>query len=237
MVALVSAPCASDVKLDAEPTWKRGPPRVASRETQEVGVAGHVVCAQPFFKNDGMGIALQKLTQTRFEALQSSKDESAGQFSNLQVEQVVDIPVQFLLAGGFEVSVSKTDGFESPEHFLPDSVRFVPAASGGVADQAVGQRRGASLRHRRPDVDVLSRQKLYGLSALESAELKRGMLRQANPQNIRPTQRFAAQEDERGSLRILVKRFTIAAHVGTPDIYESARKELLNSACFPASHA
>ena len=107
-----------------------------------MGVAGHVVGAQPFFNNDGVGIALQELTQTRFEVLWSSKDAGAGQFGNRQVEQVVDIPVQVLFSGGLEISVSQTDGFESPEHFDPDSVRPFPAAPGGVADQAIGQRCG-----------------------------------------------------------------------------------------------
>ena len=186
---------ASEIKVDAEPLGERSPPRVAGREAQEMGVAGHVVCAQPFLNNDGVGIALQKLTQACFEMLRSSKDAGAGQFRGRQVEQVVDIPVQVLLSDGLETSVSQTDGFESPEHFCPDSMRFRPAASGGVADQAVGQRRGAFLRHRGPDVDVLSGRQRYDFPSLESAELKRGMLRQAYPQYIRPTLRFAAQKD------------------------------------------
>lgn len=221
----------------SEPPGEHSPPRVAGRQAQEVGVAGRVVGTQPFFNNDGAEITFEEFTQASFETLGSSDDASAGQIGSRQVEQVVDVPAQVLLARGFETSVSQTDGVESTEHFAADIVRFLPAASGGVADKPVGQRRGAFLRRRRPDVDVLSHRKLDDLPALESAELKRGMLRQTNPQYIRPTLRFAAQEDERGSLRILVKRFTIAAHVGTPDIYKSACKELLNSACIPASHA
>ena len=163
----------SDIKTLSESFGEGRPPSVAGREAEEVGVARYVVCAQAVFNNDGMGIALQKLTQPRFEMFPSSKDARAGQFGYRQVEQVVYIPAQVLLDGGLEISVSQTDGVESPEHFAPDFVRSLPAAPGGVADHTVGQRRGAVPGHRRPDVDVLSRRQRYDLSAFESTECQR----------------------------------------------------------------
>ena len=163
----------SDIKTLSESFGEGRPPCISGYDAEEVGVARHVVCAQAVFNNDGMGIALKKLTQPSFEMLPSSKDARAGQFGNRQVQQMVDVPVQVLLAGGLGICVSQTDGVESPEHFVPDSVRFLPAASGGMADQAVGQRRGAVPGHRRPDVDVLSRRQRYDLSAFESTECQR----------------------------------------------------------------
>ena len=153
-------PGASDIKLHTEPLREHSPPRVASREAQEVGVAGHVVGAQPFLDDDGVWVALEESPETFFQVIRRPNYAGAGQFGNRQVEQMVDIPVQFLLAGGLEVPISHADGTKSTKHFAAEFVRFLPAASGGVTDKPVGQRRGAFLRHRRPDVDVLSGGKL-----------------------------------------------------------------------------
>ena len=104
-----------------------------------MGVAGYVVCAEAFFEYDSVGIALDKSSEACFQALPGSDDAGAGQFGSRQVEQVVDVPVQVLVSLTSEISVSQTDGIESPEHFLLDYVGSLPAAPGGVADQPVGQ--------------------------------------------------------------------------------------------------
>ena len=171
-----------------------------------MGVARHVVGAEAFFEDDGAGVALEKSPEAFFQGIRGPDDACEGQIRGRQVKQIVNVPMKFLGCGRNEISITQADGMESLEHLRPDSVRTLSAAPGGVANQPVGQGRRAFLRHRRSDVDVLARRKLYNPPAFESAEWERGILREANPQDIRPAVGIVAQEDERRYLRIHVER-------------------------------